>query len=168
VRTQGVDLQANWASGATRQGRFTASVRGSYVSKYEFQTEPGGRWFNPLGNYNPQFAGPVIRYQQVTTVGWEGRAWSSLLSNRLVKGYRDQNFTPAPFNDNTVGDYSVFDLSVTYQGIKGLTLQAGILNLFDTDPPFTNQLSRFQARAYDDRFHNPLGRTYQVSAKYRF
>ncbi len=168
VRTQGVDIQANWASGATPYGRFTASARGSYVSKYEFQTEPGGRWFNPVGNYNAQFAGPVIRYQQVTTLGWEGMSWSGQLTNRYVGGYRDQNAVPAPFNTNTVGSYSIFDVSVTYRGVKNLTLQAGVLNLLDTDPPFTNQTSRFQARGYDDRFHNPLGRTYQVSAKYQF
>lgn len=168
ARTEGVDLQVNWASGATPYGRFTGSVRGSYVSKYEFQTEPGGRWFNPVGNYNAQFSGPVIRYQQVATFGWEGQAFSGLLTNRFIKGYRDQNTVPAPFNTNSVGDYSVFDVSVSYRGIKGLTLQAGVLNLLDKDPPFTNQTSRFQARGYDDRFHNPLGRTYQVSAKYQF
>ncbi|GAP36471.1 TonB-dependent receptor [Piscinibacter sakaiensis] len=168
VKTEGVDLQANWASGSTAYGRFTASLRGSYVSKFEFQTEPGGRWFNPVGNYNAQWAGPVIRYQQLLTVGWEQGSWSGLLSNRFLKGYRDQNSVPAPFNTNTVGDYSIFDVSVTWRGIKNLTLQAGVLNLLDKDPPFTNQLSRFQARGYDDRFHNPLGRTYQVSAKYTF
>jgi hypothetical protein len=40
------------------------------------------------------------------------------------------------------------------------------LNLFDTNPPFTNQVSRFQARGYDDRFHNPLGRTFLLSVRY--
>jgi iron complex outermembrane receptor protein len=172
-KTSGIDVQVNWASGPTAWGRFTASARGSYVTKYEFQNEPGGTWFNPLGNYNPQFGGPVIRYQQVTTIGWEHGNWSTLLGNRFVNGYRDQNsqgapFNVAPFNTRKVGDYSVFDLSVSYTGIKGLTLGVGVLNLFDQDPPFTNQVGRFQARGYDDRFHNPLGRRYQLSAKYDF
>ena len=173
TKTSGVDLQANWTSGATANGRFSASVRGSYVFKYEFQVEPGGAWFDPLGNYNPQFAGPVIRYQQLATFGWDMGAWSTLLSNRFQSGYRDQNtqgapFNVAPFNTNEVGSYSIFDLSVTYTGFKGLTLQAGVLNLLNTDPPFTNQTGRFQARGYDDRFHNPLGRAYRLSAKYEF
>jgi iron complex outermembrane receptor protein len=109
----------------------------------------------------------------VTTIGWEHGNWSTLLGNRFVNGYRDQNsqgapFNVAPFNTRKVGDYSVFDLSVSYTGIKGLTLGVGVLNLFDQDPPFTNQVGRFQARGYDDRFHNPLGRRYQLSAKYDF
>lgn len=173
IKTTGIDLQATVNSGPTSVGRFTASLRGTYITKYEFQIEPGGVWFNPLGNYSPQFDGPVIRYQQVVTVGWEQGPWSALISNRYLNGYLDQNaqgapFNVAPFNNRTVGEYSVFDVSVSYTGVKGMTLQAGILNVFDQDPPFTNQVRRFQARGYDDRFHNPLGRTYQVSARYEF
>ncbi len=173
VETEGIDFQAQLSSGPTSVGRFTASLRGTYVTKYRFQLEPGGAWFNPLGNYSPQFAGPVIRYQQVATVAWDIGPWSTLISNRYLNGYRDQNsqgvpFNAAPFNTRKVGEYSVFDLSVSYTGIKGLSLQGSILNVFDQDPPFSNQVGRFQARGYDDRFHNPLGRTYQVSARYEF
>jgi iron complex outermembrane receptor protein len=173
VETNGIDLQATVTSGPTSVGRFKGSYRGTYVTKYRFQIEPAGRWFNPLGNYSPQFGGPVIRYQQVASVEWEQGPWSTLVTNRFLSGYRDQNsqgapFNVAPFNTRSVAYYSVFDMSVTYRGIKGLTLQAGILNMFDEDPPFTNQVARFQARGYDDRFHNPLGRSYQVSARYEF
>jgi iron complex outermembrane recepter protein len=173
VETNGIDLQANVNSGPTSAGRFTLAYRGTYVTKYRFQIEPGGPWFNPLGAYSPQFAGPVIRYQQVVNVGWEQGPWSTLITHRYLNGYKDQNaqgapFNVAPFNTNKVGEYSVFDISVSYTGVKGMTLQGGILNLFDQDPPFTNQVGRFQARGYDDRFHNPLGRTYQLSARYEF
>ena len=168
TKTSGIDLQANWNGGTTPYGRFSVGVRGTYVMKYEFQVEPNGKWYDPVGNWSPQFAGPVVQYQQVTTLGWERGAWSATLTNRFLSGYKDQNSVPAPYNDNTVGDYSLFDLSATYRGIKGLTVQAGILNVLDTDPPFTNQVSFFQARAYDDRFHNPLGRTYRLSARYEF
>jgi iron complex outermembrane receptor protein len=52
--------------------------------------------------------------------------------------------------------------------VKGLVLRAAVLNLLDEDPPFTNQTARFQARAYDDRYHNPLGRTWVLGASYEF
>ena len=64
--------------------------------------------------------------------------------------------------------YGIWDLTAAYKGIKGLTLRAGILNVLDEDPPYTNQAGRFQARAYDDRFHNPLGRTWTLGASYEF
>lgn len=171
--TKGFDIQAAWNSGQTPMGRFNVTARGSYVTNYRFQLERGGAWFNPVGNFNPQFGGPVIRYQHISTFGWDKGPWSALLTHRFLDGYFDQNsqgapFNVPPFNNRKVGDYTLFDLSVSYTGIKGLTLQAGILNLLDQDPPFTNQVQRFQARGYDDRFHNPLGRTYQLSAKYSF
>ena len=166
--SSGVDIQFNWTSGATSSGRFGAGVRGTYVTKYVFQETAGGPWYGPVGNFNAQFAGPVIRYTQVTNFTWDKGPWSAGLANRFLRGYRDQNAVPAPFNNNYVGDYSLWDVSVSYKGIKGLTLAGSILNLRDSDPPFSNQVSRFQARGYDDRYHNPLGRTFQVSAKYEF
>lgn len=170
-KTHGFDVQVNYAGAATPLGRFSASVRGSFVSKFEFQVEQGGRWFDPTGNYQADFGGPVLRYQQITTVGWERGEWSAQVTNRYISGYKDQNgssVTNPAFRDNTVGAYSLWNLSAGWKPMKNLTLQAAVLNVFDTDPPYSNQASRFQARAYDDRFHNPLGRTFQLSGRYEF
>jgi iron complex outermembrane recepter protein len=173
VRTTGVDFQARYATRATSAGRWSATYRGTFVYKYKFQIEPGGVFFDPVSNYNAQFAGPVIRYQHVINLDWTVGNWSTQLTNRHVHGYRDQNtqgapFNVSPFNTRRVQAYSVGDVSVSYTGFKNTALQFGILNVLDQDPPFTNQTSRFQARGYDDRFHNPLGRTFQLSAKYDF
>ena len=170
TQTKGIDLQANWQSGTTQHGTFAASVRSTYVTDYKFQVVKNGVYFNPVGNYNAQFGGPVIRYQQVTNLGWQRGSWNANVLNRYITGYRDQNggsVAPA-FRNNTVKSYSIFDVSLIYTGFKNLTLQGGILNIADQDPSFTNQTSRFQARAYDDRFANPLGRVYTASAKYSF
>ena len=177
TKTSGIDFQLNWNPSATAYGRFALNWRGTYVTKYEFQKEPGGPWFNPVGNYNPQFAddgtagGPVFRFKQVITVGWEMNAFTGGLTYTFLSGYKDANNAagiPAPYNDNTVGKHGVFDLSFGYTGFKGLTLRAGVLNLLDEDPPYSNQALRFQARAYDDRFYNPLGRTWTLGARYEF
>jgi len=171
TKTTGFDLQLNWAPAAGPLGSFAFSTRATYINSFEFQVEKGGAWFNPLGNYNAQYGGPVIRHQQITSIRWKRNDVTTTLTHRWLSGYQDQNlqsapFNVAPFNQNKVGDYSIFNLSATYSGFKSFVVQAGILNLFDTDPPFTNQISRFQARGYDDRFHNPLGRTFLVSLRY--
>ena len=179
VKTEGVDISINWRSGATSLGRFGASVNGSYVNKYLFQVEPGGPWFNPLARWSSQFVtagtsgGTVFRYQQTTAFTWETDALSGRLAHRYKSRYNDQNsqgapFNVAPFNTNIVEAYHLWDISLQYRGIKGLTLTAGVLNLLDEDPPFTNQTARFQARGYDDRYADPRGRTYQLSARYEF
>ncbi len=168
VETSGIDAQVNWTGPASEWGRFNLGIRGTYVMKYEFQVEPNGTWYNPVGIYNPQFGGPVIRYQQVTTFGWQWQAWSVNLFNRFMSGYYDQNPVPAPYNRHTVGKSSIWSLSGTWTGYKGLTLQAGVINLLNTDPEYTNQASRFQSRGYDDRFSTPLGRVWTLAAKYSF
>jgi iron complex outermembrane receptor protein len=106
-------------------------------------------------------------------LGWAIKDWNFGLGHRFISGYRDQNanaapFNVSPFNDRTVDSYELVDVSVAYTGSKKWSLSLGIQNLLNQDPPFTNQVGRFQARGYDDRFHNPIGRTYQVSAKYNF
>jgi iron complex outermembrane receptor protein len=179
VKTDGWDVSITWRGAATPIGRFGASLNGSYVKSYAFQIEPGGPWFNPLGRWASQFVtagtsgGAVLRYQQTTAFTWETSEWSTRLANRYKTGYRDQNsqgapFNVAPFNTNTVEKSILWDLSVQYRGIKGLTVSAGVINLLDEDPPFTNQTARFQARGYDDRYADPRGRMWQLGARYEF
>jgi len=170
TRTRGVDLQVDWQSGATKYGKFGVNLRGSYVTDYEFQVVKNGNYREPTGNFNAAFGGPVLRYQQVTTLSWQQGNWGTSLVNRYQSGYLDQNggsVAPA-FRNNEVDNYSIYDLGVTYAGFRNLNLRVGVLNLLDEDPPFTNQTARFQARAYDDRFHNPLGRVFTFSGKYTF
>jgi len=59
------------------------------------------------------------------------------------------------------------DVSVSYTGVKNLTLTAGITNIFDKDPPLSLQTTTFQ-RGYDPRFTDPLGRAYMFRAAYKF
>jgi iron complex outermembrane recepter protein len=177
TETTGIDWNINWNPSATEYGRFSLNYRGTYTLSYKLQKEPNGVWFNPVGNYNAQFqddggtAGPVFRVKQIVNLGWQMNVWNANVIYRYQSGYFDANAVagiPSPYNQNTVGAYGQFDLSFGWQGVKGLTLMLGVLNVLDTDPSYTNQASRFQARAYDDRFADPLGRTWTLAAKYEF
>ena len=52
-------------------------------------------------------------------------------------------------------------------GVPGLTLTAGIKNLLDEQPPFSNQGTMFQ-KGYDPRFSDPVGRAVYLRASYSF
>ena len=73
----GFDFQANWQGSATQYGTFNIGLRSTYVKNYDFQVVTSGAYFDPVGNYSPQFGGPVIRYQQITTFGWNYSQWSA-------------------------------------------------------------------------------------------
>ena len=50
---------------------------------------------------------------------------------------------------------------------KQFTLRAGINNLADKAPPFSNQ-SYYFLSTYDPTYTDPRGRTFYASAKYSF
>ena len=75
---------------------------------------------------------------------------------------------PAGFNPD-VDSYTVYNASVTYTGVKNLTLTFGIKNLLDTDPPFTAHNLDFAAGAgWDPRVADPRGRAFTLRVSYKF
>lgn len=159
LRTRGIDLQFNWRSGRTSMGSFAFNLDGTYVTKYDYQREKGGRFINAVGRYSDN--APVFRWQHVATVGWQTGPWSATLGQRHKSGYVDQG------GINNVGGYTLHDASVSWSGVKNLSLTAAINNLFDKDPPLTGQSTTFQ-RGYDPRFTDPTGRAFMVRASYKF
>ncbi|HMN77716.1 MAG TPA: TonB-dependent receptor [Burkholderiaceae bacterium] len=165
-KTSGLDLQAAWQSAVSDWGQFSVNYRGTYVLTYEYQLEQGGEYFDNLGNYFN--GGPVARYRQMLSFGWQKAAWSAALINRYTSSYYDQNETGDPqFDKNVVAGFNVWDLSVTWAGVKGLAITGGITNLFDRDPPFSNQQDNFQV-GYDNRYANPIGRAFLLRATYNY
>ena len=83
------------------------------------------------------------------------------MAQRYKTGYTDQG------GASQVNEYSVFDASMTWTGIKNLSITAGINNLLDQDPPLTVQNTTFQ-RGFDPRFTDPIGRAFVFRASYKF
>ena len=159
LHTRGVDLSAAWRSGATPSGNWGISMEGTYVTSYRYQRERGGALIDAVGRYSDN--APVFRWQHTLTGTWSQGPWGATLAERFKSSYTDQD------PSLTVGAYAIWDLSVSWIGIKNLTVTAGINNLFDIDPPRSVQKTTFQ-RGYDPRFADPLGRTYMFRAAYKF
>jgi iron complex outermembrane receptor protein len=81
--------------------------------------------------------------------------------NHYKSHYLDQD------PSNTVGSYSTWDGYGTWQPTKSFVLTFGVRNLFDKEPPFSNQSATFQV-GYDPRFADPTGRTYYLRGSYSF
>ena len=171
TKTNGLDFQANWQGSATQYGTFNIGLRSTYVKNYDFQVVTSGAYFDAGRQLQPTVWWPGHSLSADHEVWLELQHVVSQLVQSLPERLPDQNAagTVAPgFNQHKVEDHSTWDLSVTYSGIKGLTLRGGVINLFDSDPPYSNQSGRFQARSYDDRFWSPLGRVYTLAASYQF
>ena len=159
LKTDGVDVSIGWRGGPTAYGRWGFTFDGTYIRKYEYQREQGGEFIDAAGNYSDN--APVFRWQHVAAINWSAGPWSAVFANRFKSGYTDQGGAAG------VGTYSVFDTSVTWTGVKGLSLTGGMLNAFDEDPPKSVQSTTFQ-RGYDPRFTDPRGRTFLLRASYNY
>jgi iron complex outermembrane receptor protein len=159
IETAGYDFTFSIRPPVTEWGRFAFQYDGTYVDYYDYQRERGGEFVHNVGIYED--ASPVFRYQHVAQFTWSRGPWGFLLVNRHKSGYVDQSHA------RRVGTYSIYDASLSYTGIKNLTVTAGVRNVFDRDPPFTDQGTTFQY-GYDPRFTDPLGRTWWARVAYAF
>ncbi|MFM8510380.1 MAG: TonB-dependent receptor domain-containing protein, partial [Betaproteobacteria bacterium] len=64
--------------------------------------------------------------------------------------------------------YYTFDWQGRYAFNKSLTLTAGLLNVFDKKPPLTLKLDGGNMVGFDPRYHDGRGRTFYLSAGYKF
>jgi iron complex outermembrane receptor protein len=62
--------------------------------------------------------------------------------------------------------YTLWDMSVSWSGVKNLAVTVAVNNLLDEDPPVSGQTTTFQ-RGYDPRFTDPLGRSIMLRAGYK-
>ena len=159
VKTNGVDLSANYRLRTASVGEFGFLLNSTYVSKFKYQTEAGGNWNNRVGVYSGE--GPVFRWQHNATVTWSQGQFAAGFAAHYKSGYLDQD------PSNKVGGYATFDAYGTWMATKSASLTFGIRNLADKEAPFSNQEELFQAN-YDPRFADAIGRTFYLRGNYKF
>jgi len=165
VNTDGVDVSLTLRSGPTSVGGFTLTLDGTYVHKYEYQDEREGPYTQNVGRYAAN--NPVFRWKHNLALNWKLGDWAATLAQSFKSGYTDQNLDIADEFLNKVPSYALWNTSASYTGIKGVTLTAGVKNLLDKDPPFSNQGTLFQ-KGYDPRYTDAVGRSVYLRGSYSF
>jgi iron complex outermembrane receptor protein len=170
LKTNGFDIGADWRSERGAWGRFGVSLSGTLVLRYDRQFGPQEPYRSNLGVFlNDEV---IQKWRHRVNFEWDNGPVSLTLANQYSSGYTDQNTTYDPYTDtllppNRVKAYSLWDLTGSWAITKQLKLRAGILNLFDKDPPFSNQEYYFLA-GYDPSYTDPRGRNAFVSVNYSF
>ncbi|WP_199155752.1 TonB-dependent receptor [Chromobacterium sp. ASV23] len=159
----GVDLSFAFRFPKSVYGDFGINLDGTYTSKYVQQLEKGGTYYSPLGGWYQDILSPTLRWKHSLAFSWARANWSAQLVQNYSSGYTDMN--PNGENHN-VKPYSNWNLSGTHIWNKKLTLTAGVKNLFDQEPPFSNQTKTFQF-GYDPVLADPVGRAYFLKASYK-
>ena len=117
----------------------------------------------------PRPAASSPRWKHYASIDYTTGPWGFTLGQSWQKGYRDLPATTAGMPSRRVGAYELYDFQARYTGFKNLELRAGIRNLFDKDPPYSNAggQTSFQG-GYDPGYADPRGRTWYAGLNYRF
>ncbi|MGH8313974.1 MAG: TonB-dependent receptor [Steroidobacterales bacterium] len=162
VNTAGVDIDAIARSPVLAVGRFTLRFDGTLVTRFD-QTLKGLPAHSALGAYGVD--GPIPRWRHYGALTWEQGPWSATTAQSFQTGYTDES----PVNDASrrVGSYSIWDVQAVYTGFRSVTLVTGIHNLFNRNPPASDQTD-YEQVGYDPRYGDPRGRAYYVTMRYAF
>jgi iron complex outermembrane receptor protein len=163
TRTSGFDVGAGYRSDPSGFGRLSARLDGTLVTQWGEQLD-GASFVSGLG---ADINGPVIpRWRHSLSLGWERGPYVVTIGQTFQSGYTDQNRLPDG-STRRVASYTLWDLQLAFAATPDLSLRLGVRNLFDRDPPFTNQSDSFQV-GYDPGYADPRGRFWYATVSLRF
>jgi iron complex outermembrane receptor protein len=184
---QGIDLDASGRM-ATPIGRLTTQGRMTYMLEANYQFVPGGPQLTSMDQIGPD--GQVtFRWVAALSASLETGAFTNTLNGNFRPGYKDapqlgeiayRNADGSIGNDVTdpndpvfsrhVGSWNTFDWIGRWDADKALALSLGVRNIFDKKPPFTAQdeVQTGNARGFDGRYTDPVGRSLYLALNYKF
>jgi iron complex outermembrane receptor protein len=169
-RTSGIDVVFDVKKVATPIGAFSGHLSGTWMLESKVQTGAGEPFVSNLGRFVEDKV--VQRWRHRVSVDWERGPLALTLGNTFYASYEDQN-SAIDTNDgsvvtpNHVKAYSLWDVSGSWEVTPHAKLRAGVQNLFDTNPPFSNQAYYFIS-GYDPSYTDPRGRTFYASVNLSF
>ena len=118
-----------------------------------------------------------LRWKHTAYVSYRKGNWSATTKqvyrisyvDAVLPGVANGTVHPPQWSP-TVKAYDIFGLSVTYKGLKNMTIVAGIKNLFNTHPPFsaTYDTNTGAGSDWEPRIADPRDRSFTMRVDYQF
>ena len=179
---QGVDLDGE-SRLATPLGKLTTRLHATYMIRADYQTPGTPGYINSMSKVG-QDGQVTFRWLANISATLQSGAFTHTLAANFKPGYMDDTAdycrTDATGNCLTtssgdpqgryVDSYMLFDWQTKYDVNKAFAVTAGVRNVFDTKPPFSvvDQSSTGNARGFDGRYTDPIGRQLYLTANYKF
>lgn len=170
-RTEGLEISGRVGFDGL-SGEFNVGMDGTYLLKRKEKLLPSLPYTDLVGVFS--LTGDLgLKWKHNAFVSYQKDDWTLTLSQIFRNGYRNQalpaSATRPDFNAR-VDSYAIYNMSVTYTGIEGLRLTAGVRNLFDTDPPFaiTYDSNTGAGSSWEPRVADPRGRSFTASVEVKF
>jgi iron complex outermembrane receptor protein len=198
--TSGIEFGTNYKFNLGENGKLAAGMMWTHIINYKMTLN--GVTYNLAGTHGPSVIGgdtanPKDRGQ--FTLGWEKGPWNLTATVNYVSGYDVTDASAGapdcvsgitsitaiwanvdpPSNFCRVKSFTYTNLTGQYKVNKGLTIRAGITNLFDQQPPVDmatyggtgrNDNSAGSSAPYNAAMHLPgaIGRAFSIGLDYRF
>jgi len=159
LKTSGLDIDARWRSAASDIGRFGVNFSGTYVIEYKRQFGQQEGFIENAGKFLQDQV--IQRWRHRLSADWDFGPLSLTLGNSFFSSYTDDNNLP-DVTERKVKAYSLWDMSGSYKFNKQFSVRAGIQNLANTAPPYSQQGYYFLS-TFDPTYTDPRGRSYYVS-----
>ncbi len=176
TETSGIELSVK--TGFTAAGiRFSGNLEGTYLLKKRGRVVSSASWgASEVGQFT--FAGDLgLRWKHSLVFGARFGDWATSVTQLYRHGYNDQVLpgvatgTVTPPNWKAKVDaYTTYNWSLTYNGIKNLSIVGTVKNLFDQDPPFAVSYSSDfgSGSSWESRVADPRGRAFVLNLQYKF
>ena len=162
IRTSGYDVKLSWDSQVGNGLDLGISFNATIVDEYVQQRYAGDGLNSRAGTFLGT-QGPVFEYQHYLAATLGKDKWRVRLQHRYKDSYKDCNAACGIAEEffNTVDAYGLVDLSGTYRFSDNLGVTLHVLNVFDEDPPFTNNSRQGAALSgnTDVRYTDPRGQS---------
>jgi outer membrane receptor protein involved in Fe transport len=155
--TSGADLELRYRLGLGANGRLDLGTTWTYIGKLKRQINPGGALVELADTYQ------YPRWRNSTSATWTVGPVVAGLTANTIGSYEDLR-TSSPGVLPRVSKMTTFDMNIAYSGFKNITLALGANNMFDEQPPFSNE----GWYGYDSSTHNPRGAFWYGRAVFRF
>ncbi|WP_129793053.1 TonB-dependent receptor domain-containing protein [Sphingosinicella sp. CPCC 101087] len=172
LETSGVDLQVDYSVpldfSLVGQGtsRVSMALLGTWTRKADFIPVAGLDVVNPgAGRFGLIVGEPIPRWRWSTRMSFIDGPVTASFRWRHTGAVRDDNDT-ATYVVERIGTYDLFDLSFAFDVSDELTLNLGVNNLFDREPPIVGA-NQSQSNTYPGTY-DVIGRDFFVSANLRF
>ena len=159
TKTSGVDVGLTVRNNLGSMGKLSSKLDVSYVSTYVFTTLDSDTLQQVPANFNGTYNQP--RWRASWEFALDQGSWEYGLS-----GYAIGNYEGLGLNAR-VHAHEIWNLGVSYRGIKNLDVRVGVNNLLNRKPPFNDETNGAQA-GYNVQLADPVGRFYTVAVKYKF
>lgn len=162
--SSGVDVDARVRLPGTALGNITVRDTATYYHQVKTKNSADDDWAEFVDTY------VTPRWRNVFSVSIETGPWTTTGLLRSVGGFYDTDRPWPLVTQRRVAAHHEFDTQVQYTGFRNLTLVGGIKNLFDAQPPFSNQNADDNAYSQQGfaELYTSRGRFYYVSLNYRF